>query len=105
MGLDLSNLGTFIAGGMSVYMFFWNQARAKKSDDQAVDDKIQKENHRQDKDVETLGNHLHKRIGDLVDLLSDVQYKLGFNDGHREGYEKGKAEVRADVDMIKKITG
>jgi flagellar biosynthesis/type III secretory pathway protein FliH len=101
--MDMSNLYTFIAGGMSVYMFFWQQGRAKKADEEAVQKLIHTENEKQNKATEENNSEQHKRHNNTQEDLKKIQYKDGYNDGYRDGVKDGKAEARAQVDMIKKV--
>lgn len=95
--MDYELLAGVAFGMITVYTFFWNQGRARKSDEEALNAKIQDENEKQNKATETNNDQQHKRISGIVEDSKHVQHTLGYDKGYREGYKDGKAEIRAQL--------
>jgi len=103
MDLDATHLLTFLSGCAAIYMFFWQQGRARKEDETKVFDTIHGENEKQNKESEKDNDQQHKRHNATQEDLKKIQYKDGYNDGYRDGLEAGKSEVREQHAMMMKV--
>lgn len=86
--------GLFL-GGLSVYGFFWNKARAQKQDDEKLNNLIHSENEKQNAQTSEQNDTQHKRLNHVAEELKDVQFELGYSKGYRNGHKDGLTEARA----------
>jgi len=97
-------IGALFLGGLSVYGFFWNKARAQKQDEEKISALIHSENEKQDTASERHNAEQHKRINSVIEKLEDVQFELGYQKGYRVGYKDGIEEARRQAEVNRETT-